>query len=80
MSNTAITLRPVIREIMKMAADQPWTSKSLHIQARRISPGCSEVDVDAALTWNYGQGYVQRTKDHQMEQFVYRITPEGMNA
>lgn len=80
MTEESKPLRPTVREVMKMAPARRWSLKALHASVRLLIPDAREVDVDGALTWNFGQGYVTRTYDHELETDVFQITERGSQA
>lgn len=80
MTEQSRILRPVVRDVMKMAPEREWSLKALHSSIRGMIPDAGEVDVDAALTWNYGQGHVGRRFNHELECDVWKLTERGKSA
>ncbi len=78
MTENSKSLRPVIRDIMKAVPDRPLTIKALWRLIRSDDPSITELDVDAAMTWHYGQGNVARQFNHELECDEYKLTARGL--
>lgn len=80
MTEGSIPLRPIIRDIMKLAKDRKWSEAALLAQVRRTIPDAASNDVLAALIWNDGKGHVTSSFNHEMEVDVWQITERGIHA
>jgi hypothetical protein len=80
MTVASIALRPVIRDIMKMASSRRWSEAALLAQIRVLMPDAKAIDVQAALIWNQGQAYVESGINEEMECDVWTLTQKGKDA
>lgn len=77
MTKTAISIRPLVRDLMQAAPSRSFTIRALWRIIHADDPEVTEVDVDAALTWHHGQGNVTRTYNHELELDEYSLTARG---
>lgn len=80
MTTASIALRPKIREVMKAAPSMRWSEEALHATLQPRIPGTRAVDVQSALVWNLGKGYVESSHNEEMECDVWKLTPAGLAA
>lgn len=80
MTTASIALRPLIREIMKAAPSQRWSEEALVAVMNTRIPGVRAVDVQSALVWNLGKGFVKSAHHDEMECDVWSLTPAGTKA
>ena len=80
MTKASISLRPLVRELMQSAPKRPFTVKALFRIISSDDPSIEEVDVDAALTWHFGQGHVERSHNHELGLDQYTLTARGLKA
>lgn len=80
MTVASIALRPVIRDIMKMAPSRRWSEAALLAQIRVMVPDAKAIDVQAALVWNQGQQYVESDINREMECDVWSLSQKGKDA
>lgn len=80
MTTASISLRPMIREIMKAAPSQRWSEEALCAMMSTRIPGVRAVDVQSALVWNLGKSYVSSSRNEEMECDVWQLTDAGMKA
>lgn len=77
MTTASVALRPVIREVMKMAPSRRWSETALLTQIRLLVPDAKAIDVSAALTWNHGQAHVDTAHNAELECDVWFLTKKG---
>lgn len=80
MTAASVSLRPLVRQLMQAAPTRPFTVKALFRIIRSEDPSIEEVDVDAALTWHFGQGHVERSHNHELGLDEYKLTARGLKA
>lgn len=80
MTVASISLRPILRTIMKMAPDRQWSETALVAQIRTQVPDAREVDVLAAVVWNQGKDYVKAGRNDELECDVWTLTQKGKEA
>lgn len=80
MTTASISLRPVVREVMRMAPERSWSETAITTQARQLIPDARGIDVLAAITWNHGQGYLETFYNKEMECDVWKLTKKGKAA
>ena len=80
MTAASIALRPVIREIMRAAPSRRWSEAALIAQCRTLDPSARAVDVQAAVVWNQGQGYLASSYNAEMECDMWSLTDAGKSA
>jgi len=80
MTVASIALRPVIRDIMKMAPSRRWSEAALLAQIRVMMPEAKAIDVQAALIWNQGEQYVESAINREMECDVWFLTRKGVKT
>jgi hypothetical protein len=80
MTTASIALRPIVREIMKMAPNREWSEGMLLAQIRTLAPSAGAVDVAAAVVWNQGKGYVVSGRNEELEVDTWKLTETGMKA
>jgi len=80
MTPASISLRPLIREIMKAAPSQRWSLEALVAVMRTRIPGVRAVDVESALVWNLGKTYVVSSHNEEMECDLWELTEAGKQA
>lgn len=80
MTAASIPLRPVVRDIMRLAPDRKWSEAALLAQCRTQIPDVTATDLSGALTWNLGRGYVDSEFNREMEIDVWYLTERGKNA
>lgn len=78
MTPASISLRPLVRDLMKAAPKRPFTIRALWRLIHSEDPSVEQVDVDAAVTWHFGQGNVTRSFNHELELDEYLLTPRGL--
>jgi hypothetical protein len=74
------SLRPVIRETMKLAPNRKWTVKALHAQIRAEFITAEEHHVTKALRWNQERGFVDYTYNAEFERDEWHLTERGNAA
>ena len=80
MTTASIALRPKIREVMKAAPSQRWSEEALVAVLQPRIPGTRAVDVLDAIVWNLGKGWVESSRNEELECDVWNLTPEGLKA
>lgn len=80
MTVASISLRPLVRSIMKMAPQRQWSEAAIVAQIRTQVPDAREVDVMAAVVWNQGKEYVQSGRNEELECDVWTLTDKGLKA
>lgn len=78
MTHASISLRPLVRDLMKAAPKRPMTIRALWRVIHSEDPSVEQVDVDAAVTWHFGQGNVTRAYNHELELDEYLLTKRGL--
>lgn len=78
MTTASIALRPVVREVMKMAPSRQWSEAGLLAQVRTMMCEAKAVDVLAAVVWNQGKGYVEPGRNEELECDVWTLTQKGL--
>lgn len=78
MTTASIALRPVVRDVMKMAPARQWSEAGLLAQVRTLMPEAKAVDVLAAIVWNQGQDYVKAGRYEELECDVWMLTEKGL--
>ena len=78
MTTASISLRPVVREVMKHAPARQWSEAALLAQVRTQMPETRSVDLLAAIVWNQGKGYVDAGLYEEMECDVWTLTKKGL--
>jgi hypothetical protein len=80
MTTASIALRPVVRDVMKMAPTRQWSEAGLLMQLRTLAPEAKAVDVLAAIVWNQGKDYVKAGRNEELECDVWTLTEKGLAA
>lgn len=80
MTKASVSLRPLVRQLMQAAPTRPLTVRALYRVISSEDPSIEEVDVDAALTWHFGQGNVERSHNHELGLDEYTLTARGLKA
>lgn len=80
MTSASVALRPVIRDIMRAAPSRRWSEAALIAQCRTLDPSARAVDVQAAVVWNQGQGYLASSYNAEMECDMWSLTEKGKTA
>lgn len=78
MTDTSKTLRPIVRDLMQAAPTRPFTLRALHRLIHAEDPSVTELDVDGAVTWHFGQGNLKRAFNHELEVDEYTLTERGL--
>jgi hypothetical protein len=65
---------------MQAAPTRPLNVRALYRVISSEDPSIEEVDVDAALTWHFGQGNVVRVHNHELGLDEYTLTARGLKA
>lgn len=79
-NKASVPLRSTVREVMKLVPDRWWSLTGLHAQIRTLIPSAAVLDVNDALTWNYGQGNVKREFNHEVDCDTWQLTERGLTA
>lgn len=80
MTTASIALRPKIREVMKAAPSQRWSEEALVAVLQPRIPGTRAVDVLDAIVWNLGKGWVESSRNEELECDVWNLTEAGKKA
>lgn len=78
MTTASVALRPVVRDVMKMAPNRQWSEAGLLAQVRTLMPEAKAVDVLAAVVWNQGKDYVKAGRNDELECDVWTLTEKGL--
>ena len=76
----SITLRSMIRDVMKAKPERALSYAALFAQLRLMIPDVDTKDVRTALEWNFKRGNVNFEHDHELELDVWKLTTRGLNA
>lgn len=80
MTVASIALRPVVRDVMKMAPARQWSEAGLLAQVRTMMPEAKAIDLMAAMVWNQGKDYVKPGRNDELECDVWTLTEKGLAA